>query len=95
MTPVCSPRSRPCDPGPTIEVAHEALLTRWPRLAEWITEAREDLLLHQRLSDAADEWDQRHHDEAYLLTGGRLVSSNRGPPLRISHLLEWSPSTSI
>ncbi len=63
----------PVTRGPNVEVAHEALLTRWPRLAEWITEAREDLLLHQRLTDAADEWDQRHRDEAYLLTGGRLA----------------------
>ena len=63
----------PVTRGPTADVAHEALLTRWPRLADWISEAREDLLLHQRLTDAADEWDQRHRDEAYLLTGGRLA----------------------
>jgi energy-coupling factor transporter ATP-binding protein EcfA2 len=43
---------------PTVEVAHEALLTRWPQLTDWITEVREDLLLHQRLADAVDEWDE-------------------------------------
>jgi WD40 repeat protein len=63
----------PVTRGPTVEVAHEALLTRWPRLADWITEAREDLLLHQRLADAVDEWDGRDRDEGYLLSGGRLA----------------------
>lgn len=58
---------------PVVEVAHEALLARWPRLAEWISEAREGLLLRQRLTDAAHEWDQRGRDDAYLLTGGRLA----------------------
>jgi len=63
----------PVTRGPTVEVAHEALLTRWPRLAEWISEAREDLLLHQRFGDAIVEWEQRHREDAYLLTGGRLA----------------------
>jgi WD40 repeat protein len=63
----------PVTRGPTVEVAHEALLTRWPRLADWITEAREDLLLHQRLTDAVDEWDEHDRNEGYLLAGGRLA----------------------
>ena len=29
---------------PTVEVAHEALLSEWPRLKDWIDEARDDLL---------------------------------------------------
>ncbi|HEX9762102.1 MAG TPA: serine/threonine-protein kinase, partial [Acidimicrobiia bacterium] len=35
----------PLTRGPTVEVAHEALLSEWPRLRDWITERREDLLL--------------------------------------------------
>ena len=57
---------------PTVEVAHEALLLRWPRLVAWISDAREDLLLHQRLADAVAEWEQGGHDDAYLLSRGRL-----------------------
>ena len=63
----------PVTRGPTVEVAHEALLTRWPRLTDWIAEAREDLLLHQRLADAVDEWGAHDRDEGYLLAGGRLA----------------------
>jgi DNA-binding SARP family transcriptional activator/WD40 repeat protein len=62
----------PITRSPTVEVAHEALLTRWPRLAQWISNAREDLLLHQRLADAVAEWEQSGRDEAFLLGRGRL-----------------------
>ena len=35
--------------APTVEVAHEALLEQWDRLAGWIDEARDDLRTHRRL----------------------------------------------
>jgi DNA-binding SARP family transcriptional activator/WD40 repeat protein len=63
----------PISRSPMVEVAHEALLTRWPLLGGWIAEAREDLLLHRRLQDAVDEWDSRDREDEYLLTGGRLA----------------------
>ena len=59
--------------SPSAEVAHEALLTGWPRLAGWIDEAGEDLLLHGRLRDGLAEWEDRDREAAYLLTGGRLA----------------------
>jgi DNA-binding SARP family transcriptional activator/WD40 repeat protein len=63
----------PISRSPTVEVAHEALLTRWPLLVDWIDEAGEDLLLHRRLQDAVDEWEGRDREGEYLLTGGRLA----------------------
>jgi DNA-binding SARP family transcriptional activator/WD40 repeat protein len=63
----------PISRSPAVEVAHEALLTRWPLLAGWIGEAEEDLLLHRRLQDAVDEWEGRDREDEYLLTGGRLT----------------------
>jgi WD40 repeat protein len=63
----------PISRSPTVEVAHEALLSRWPRLAGWIDEAEEDLLLHRRLQDAVDEWEGRDRKDEYLLGGGRLA----------------------
>jgi DNA-binding SARP family transcriptional activator/serine/threonine protein kinase len=63
----------PISRSPTAEVAHEALLTSWPRLAAWIDEAGEDLLLHGRLRDGAAEWEDRDREGGYLLTGGRLA----------------------
>ncbi len=63
----------PISRSPTAEVAHEALLTHWPRLDGWIDEAGEDLLLHGRLRDGLAEWEDRDREDAYLLTGGRLA----------------------
>ena len=40
----------------TVEVAHEALLREWPRLAGWIDESRDELRIRRALSGAAREW---------------------------------------
>ena len=40
----------------TIEVSHEALIREWPRLAEWMREARQDIRLQQTISKDASEW---------------------------------------
>jgi DNA-binding SARP family transcriptional activator/WD40 repeat protein len=57
---------------PTVEVAHEALLGAWERLRGWIDEGREDLRMHLRLSDAANEWERSGPEPSFLLTGSRL-----------------------
>ena len=57
---------------PTVEVAHEALLTRWPRLAGWVDEQREDLWERSRLRSAADEWARSGRDVGFLLSTARL-----------------------
>ena len=58
---------------PTVEVAHEAILGQWDRLRIWIDERREDLLLHRRLVEAVDEWDDSGRDADYLPREGRLA----------------------
>jgi len=58
---------------PTVEVAHEALLTHWPRLAGWVDAAREDLMLVRRLEENIRDWEDSGRDDAYLLTGTRLA----------------------
>jgi WD40 repeat protein/DNA-binding SARP family transcriptional activator len=62
------PRTR----GPTVEVAHEALLREWGRLRGWVESAREDLRTHRRLAAAATEWAAADQDPSFLLRGGRL-----------------------
>jgi WD40 repeat protein len=57
---------------PTVGVAHEALLTRWPRLRDWIDDARDSIRLHRRLADATAEWLAHDQSPAYLLGGSRL-----------------------
>jgi WD40 repeat protein len=58
--------------APTVEVAHEALLTAWGRLRAWIDEAREDVRTERRLAVAAAEWDEAGRDPSFLATGSRL-----------------------
>jgi len=56
----------------TVEVAHEALLSEWGRLAGWIDRHRADLRRHQTLVAAIDEWEASDQHPDYLLAGSRL-----------------------
>ncbi len=62
----------PVTRGPTVEVAHEALLQQWGRLRAWVEGAREDLRMHRRLDSAAAEWTKSGEDPSFLLRGSRL-----------------------
>jgi WD40 repeat protein/DNA-binding SARP family transcriptional activator/tRNA A-37 threonylcarbamoyl transferase component Bud32 len=62
----------PLTRGPTVEVAHEALLREWGRLRGWVESAREDLRTHRRLAAAATDWTAADQDPSFLLRGGRL-----------------------
>src|SRR5918995_356413 len=57
---------------PTIELAHEAMLTAWPRLHRWIDAAREDLRTERRVAAATREWIDSDRDPSFLLGGSRL-----------------------
>jgi basic membrane lipoprotein Med (substrate-binding protein (PBP1-ABC) superfamily)/DNA-binding SARP family transcriptional activator len=59
--------------APTVEVAHEALLTSWTTLSEWIDAGREDLRRHGSLSTAMREWQLADEDPSYLLPAARLA----------------------
>jgi WD40 repeat protein len=59
--------------GPTVEVAHEALLREWTRLRGWIDASREDVITHRRLAGQAEEWQRSERDPSFLLRGGRLL----------------------
>jgi WD40 repeat protein/DNA-binding SARP family transcriptional activator len=62
----------PVTRGPTVEVAHEALLREWARLRGWIEAARDDVRAHRRLAAAAREWAEAGRDASFLLSGDRL-----------------------
>ena len=63
----------PLTRGPTVEVAHEALLREWTRLREWLDGSREDLRLLRRLSLASVEWRQADGEASFLVSGARLT----------------------
>ena len=61
--------------GATVEVAHEALIRRWPRLRALLTAERDALLLLDSVLQAAKEWREAvepHKDELLVHQGTRL-----------------------
>ena len=62
----------PVSRTPTVELAHEALLTEWERYRGWVDDARQDLLTRRRLESAAHEWVNAGSDASFLYRGGRL-----------------------
>jgi DNA-binding SARP family transcriptional activator/DNA-binding beta-propeller fold protein YncE len=78
----------PTTRGPTVEVAHEALIREWPRLRSWVDDRRQDLLLERRLREAVVEWEASDRDPGYLLRGGRLEQFETwadGSPTQATH----------
>jgi DNA-binding SARP family transcriptional activator/WD40 repeat protein len=67
----------PITRGPTVEVAHEAILTQWDRLRSWIDAVRDDLLTARRLTASSREWEDASHDPSFLLRGARLEATER------------------
>jgi len=64
-----------------VEVAHEALISYWPKLQKWLDENRNDLLLRQDINDAAEKWQQHQEQldkDSYLThKGGRLEDAEK------------------
>lgn len=56
-----------------VEISHEALLTAWPQLRDWLHTDRAGLLVGQQVTDAAADWDTDGGDSALLLRGARLA----------------------
>ncbi|MEU0248143.1 helix-turn-helix domain-containing protein [Streptomyces sp. NPDC006235] len=56
-----------------VHLAHEALITCWPRLREWIDADRERLRHHRQLTDAARTWLEHDRDPGTLYRGTRLA----------------------
>ena len=74
----------PVTRGPTVEIAHEALIVEWDRLRRWIEMSRDDLRMQRRLAARAAEWLAAGRDAEYLLGGTRL-----------DQIAEWSATTDL
>ncbi|MFL6142174.1 MAG: helix-turn-helix domain-containing protein [Labedaea sp.] len=59
--------------GDTVDMAHEALIAAWPRLAGWIEQDRERLRFHRQLTDATRAWAELGHEPGALYRGARLA----------------------
>ncbi|MEO1439787.1 MAG: protein kinase, partial [Chloroflexota bacterium] len=69
--------------APTVEVAHEALLTAWHLLAQWIDDNRETLRTQQRLAAATHDWNAANRDRSFLATGVRLAAFESMAPAQL------------
>lgn len=58
------------DGTPVAAFAHEALLRRWKRLADWITNNRKDLCTATGIRNDAKLWQEHAHDSSYLYPEG-------------------------
>ena len=58
-----------------VQLVHETLITAWPRLRQWLDDARDDLRTRQRLSTQARNWQDNDQDEDLLLRGAPLVAA--------------------
>ena len=55
-----------------VEVSHEALLSAWPRLGQWLGEDRATVRLHHKLADDVSAWLASGRDPSLLYRGARL-----------------------
>jgi energy-coupling factor transporter ATP-binding protein EcfA2 len=57
------------------ELAHEALISGWRRLGEWVNENREKSRLKERLLDSGREWQKSSEKEDFLYRGAQLATA--------------------
>ncbi len=69
-----------------VEVAHEALLTNWPRLRLELDADREFLIWRRQFKNDVQTWVQSQRDSSYLYEGTRLLSAERWRKQRAEHL---------
>lgn len=62
---------------PAFGMAHEAILRRWPRVAEWIEQHRQTLQLRTRTSAQAARWHASGEPRDLLLPSGTQVNQAR------------------
>ena len=55
-----------------LEVAHEALLSAWPRLARWLDDDAVGRAVRRHLAPAAQEWERHARPDDELYRGARL-----------------------
>ena len=58
-----------------VGIAHEALLTGWPRLHDWLEDGRSRAEVRERLAVAARAWEEADQDPVELYHGTRLQAA--------------------
>ncbi|MGZ8181122.1 MAG: nSTAND1 domain-containing NTPase [Methylobacter sp.] len=76
-----------CD-GNNIRIAHEALLTHWPRAKKMIDSFLPSMQLRDRLIERAAEWEAKACDPSLLLPSGLPLEEGRGLLEHMGAILE-------
>lgn len=58
-----------------VQIAHEAILTAWPRLRLWLDEDRDGLRTHGRLAEVVHQWSDADRDPELLYRGSALQTA--------------------
>ncbi len=61
----------------TVEIVHESLISRWPTLAGWLDEARDDVAFLDQLRTASKQWNDRGRTPGLLWRGDALDDARR------------------
>jgi WD40 repeat protein len=64
----------------TAEIAHDALLTAWPTLRQWLAPDLAAQEVYDQLIEDAAQWDEHRRDPAFLYRGARLLTVNDTRP---------------
>jgi WD40 repeat protein len=65
-----------------VRIAHESLITHWPRIQEWLLEDAEFLRVRGRIVDAEAQWKSEGERDEYLLAPGKPLTDARDLLLR-------------
>jgi serine/threonine protein kinase len=68
--------------GGSVEIVHESLIERWPKLRRWLDEAQEDAGFIAQLSAAAKQWETKGRPAGLLWRGEAMEEASRWHVLR-------------
>ena len=63
--------------GGSVEIVHESLIERWPRLRRWLDEDQEDAAFIAQLASAAKQWEQKGRPIGLLWRGEAMEEARR------------------
>jgi len=60
---------------PTVDLGHEAMITHWPTLGNWIDESRADELARRRIERDSEDWQRNRRDWGELYRRRKLAGA--------------------
>ncbi|MEV8635094.1 WD40 repeat domain-containing protein [Streptosporangium sp. NPDC051023] len=79
--------------GDSVELAHDILLTAWPRLADWLRTDQDHRILYGQLREDAEDWRRNDRDPSFLYRGGRLTALHEARAHWRANPLRYPPPT--